>query len=62
MAYTQAHNKANQKYQKKAYDRISLLVRKGKKEEYRQVAQNNGETLMGMITRLLDEEVERNKQ
>lgn len=59
MAYTQAHNKANQKYQKKAYDRIYIMVRKGKKEEYKKLAEKNNESLMSMITRLLDAELEK---
>lgn len=61
MAYTQAHNRANQKYQSKAYDRLAIRVKKGKREEYKQLAEKNGESLAGMITRLLDEELERNK-
>ena len=60
MAYSQAHNKANQKYQLKAYDRLYIRVKKGKKEKYTQLAEKNGESLAGMITRLLDEELEKN--
>lgn len=59
MPYTQAHNKANQKYQAKAYDRLYIRVRKGKKEKYTELAKQNGESLAGLITRLLDEEMKR---
>lgn len=57
MAYTQAHNKANQRYQLKAYDRLYIRVRKGKKELYTAYAEKHGESLAGIITRLLDTEI-----
>ena len=62
MAYSPAQNRANQKYQNKAYDRLAVRVKKGKREEYKQAAEKNGESLAGMITRLLDQEVERLKE
>ena len=54
MAYSQAQNKANQRYQKKAYDRIYLWIRKGKKGIYGQVAKKRGLSLAGLVTDLLD--------
>ena len=37
------------------YDRIALVVPKGKKEEYKAIAEANGESLNGYINRLLEE-------
>ena len=39
----------------KNYDRINLTVPKGKKEEYKAIAEANGESLNGYINRLLEE-------
>lgn len=43
--YSEAHNKATQRYIKKAYDEIKIRVPKGKKEEYRQKAETEGKSL-----------------
>lgn len=49
MAYTQAHNKANQRYQLKAYDRVYIRVRKGEKEELTQLAEKSKKSLQAYI-------------
>lgn len=54
MAYSQAANKATQRYQKKTYDQLAIRIPKGKREEYKEIAAQNGESLAGMIARLLD--------
>ena len=41
--------KAKNKYNSKAYDRISLSVPKGKKELYRKYAENEGKSLNQFI-------------
>lgn len=43
------------KWNAEKYDRIALMVPKGKKEEYKSVAETNGESLNGYINRLLEE-------
>ena len=53
--YSEAHNKANQRYQAKAYDRIYIRVRKGKKETYEDLARLEGKSLAGLITDLLNQ-------
>ena len=50
-----AKTKAARKYNEKAYDRIYLTVPKGRKAEIEAAARANGETLNGLINRLLDE-------
>jgi len=47
--------KANRKYNEKAYDRISVTVPKGRKEEIEAFARTTGESVNGIINRLLME-------
>lgn len=42
-------------YVEKAYDRISVTVKKGKKAIIQSAAQASSETVNGLINRLLDE-------
>ena len=44
---------SKRKYNEKAYDRISVTVPKGKKEEYRALAETKGLSLNGLINKLL---------
>ena len=60
--YTPAQNKANQRYQKKTYEQITIKVKKGKREEYNATAAAAGESLAGLIVRLLEEEGQRQKE
>lgn len=43
------------KWNDKSYDRINLTVPKGNKEKIKEYAKKNGESVNGMINRLLDE-------
>lgn len=49
------------KYNQKAYDRIAVNVPKGDRERYQLHAAAQGETLSGLIKRLLEEDVKRVK-
>ncbi|MBQ8637341.1 MAG: hypothetical protein IJ423_05070 [Clostridia bacterium] len=55
--YSEAQNKASQKYQKKAYDTYLLRLRKGQKEQIQAYAESNGESLNGYINRLIAEDM-----
>lgn len=57
MPYTKAANKANQKYQKKAYDRLAIRVYAGQAEQIQAYAQEHGESLNGYINRLIAEDM-----
>lgn len=46
---------SKRKYNEKAYDRIALTVPKGKKEEYRKLAESKGMSLNGFINKLLED-------
>ncbi len=54
-----AHTAAQNKYIAKAYDRINLIVPKGKKAEMQAHAEANGESLNGFINRAIDETTNR---
>lgn len=43
----------------KAYDRINLLVKKGRKSAIQAAAQSSGESVNAFINRLIDAELER---
>ena len=51
---TEAQNRANRRYKEKAYDRLELQLKKGKKEEYRAQAAAHGMSLNAYIISLLD--------
>lgn len=56
---TEAQKRADAKYKLKAYDRLCIRVKKGRLTEYKALADAGGESLAGMIVRLLDAEMER---
>ena len=45
---------AKNRYSNKAYDRIGILVRKGRKERIRSYAESKGMSLNGYINALID--------
>lgn len=51
--------KAIKKYDSEKVDNIRLRVPKGKKELIQECAQANGESVNGMINRLLDQEIQK---
>lgn len=57
MAYTNATNKAVQKYSKKAYDTTVLRVYKGQLNQIKAYAESHGESLNGYINRLITEDM-----
>lgn len=56
--YTQAGNKASQKYRKENRDRINLDVAKGKKEEFKAKAARKGMSLNAYIVHLIENDEE----
>ncbi len=53
--YTQAQNRATQKYIKENYDNFMLRMTKGKKDKIKAFADSKGESLNGFINRAIDE-------
>lgn len=44
----------NNEYNKQAYDRVSLMLKKGKKEIIQKKAKENGESVNAFINRAID--------
>ena len=51
----------NNSFNAKKYDRINLMVDKGKKEKIREHAEKRGEKVNSFINRAIDETMERDK-
>lgn len=56
--YSQAQNKATQKYIKNNYDSVMIRMPKGKKDQIKAHAETNGESLNGFVNRAIDETME----
>lgn len=59
---SKAQQKAVNKYMKENYDRVNLVMPKGRKDAIRTHAEKNGESLNGFINRAIDEAMERDEQ
>lgn len=57
-----AQTRASNKYQAKAYDRIAVQVKKGEREKIKEFAEKKGETVNGMIIRLIYNEMKKDGQ
>ena len=53
--YSEAQNKATQKYIKNTYDTISFRVPKGDREKYKALAESKGLSLTQLIVKLLED-------
>lgn len=56
--YSQAQNKATQKYIKNNYDSVMIRMPKGKKEQIKAHAEAKGESLNGFVNRAIDKAME----
>lgn len=56
--YSEAQNKATQKYIQKAYDTITIRVSKGMRDTYKAHADRRGVSLNKLVTDLLDKDME----
>ncbi len=54
-----ASTRAKNKYNAENYERISLVVPKGKKEQIKAHAESQGESLNGFVNRAIDEAIDR---
>ena len=55
MPLSEARKRANAKYNQKAYDRIEVKVKNGRKEEIREFAESQGESINAFINRAIAE-------
>ncbi len=54
MAYSDAQKEATARYNKKAYDRIEIKVKKGKKKQIFDYAARNGKSVNQFIVELIE--------
>ena len=59
MAVSKAQQKATNKYKKANYDRMELIVPKGRKDEIKAHAESQGQSVNGFINSAIDEKMER---
>ena len=57
MPISEAHKRATRKYDKKTYDKILVLFKKGEKEQIRTVAQKENKSVNGYITSVVMRDV-----
>ena len=57
MAYSDAQKEATARYNKKAYDRIEIKVKKGRKKEIFAYAKGRGKSANQFIVDLIDREM-----
>lgn len=50
-------NESKRKYNEKTYDRIQLVVKKGKKDEIKAFAESHGYTLNGFVNEAIDDKM-----
>lgn len=60
--YSQAQNKATQRYIKNNYDSVMVRMPKGKKDKVKAFAESKGESLNGFVNRVIDKEMESDVQ
>lgn len=58
MAYSDAQKEATARYNKKAYDRIEIKVKKGRKQEIFDYAARKNKSVNQFIVGLIDKEME----
>ena len=61
MPISKAQQTAVNKYMKKNYDRVNLMLPKGQKEVFQTHATNRNESLNAFVNRAIDEAIERDK-
>lgn len=59
---SKAQQKASAKYKKSNYDRMEILLEKGRKAELQEHAQQHGESLNAFVNRAIDNQVEQDGQ
>lgn len=62
MAYSQAQNKATQKYVKENYERLYITVKKGQKEKIKTISSKCGESMNEFIQKSIEERMEREEK
>ena len=62
MGYTEAQKEATARYNKKAYDRIDIIVPKGKREVIKRFARKQGKSTNRFINDAIDKAMSEQKE
>lgn len=62
LKYTDAQKEATARYNKKAYDRINIIVKKGQREIIKQYAAKQGKSLNRFVLDAIEKEMNRGKE
>ena len=54
-----ASTRAKRKYNEKAYDRLTMNIKKGRKDELKAIAEEQGQSLNAFILTAIDEKIDR---
>ena len=54
-----ASTRAKRKYNEKAYDRLTMNIKKGRKDEIKTIAEQQGQSLNAFVLSDIDEKIER---
>ena len=60
--YSDAQKEATARYNKKAYDRINIIVKKGQREIIKQYAAQQGKSLNRFVLEAVEKEMNREKE
>ena len=61
MKYSDAQKEATARYNKKAYDRINIIVKKGQREVIKEFAASQGKSLNRFVLDAIEAEINRAK-
>ena len=61
MKYSDAQKEATARYNKKTYDRINIIVKKGQRQVIKDFAEKQGKSLNRFICDLVDAELNKSK-
>lgn len=62
MKYSEAQKEATARYNKKAYDRINIIVKKGERETIKAYAASQGKSLNRFVVDCINAEMNREKK
>ena len=62
MKYSDAQKEATARYNKKAYDRIDLVVKKGERQVLKEIAASQGKSLNRFILDAVEKEIRKIQQ
>ena len=61
MKYSDAQKEATARYNKKSYDRINIIVRKGQRQIIKDYAARQGKSLNRFVCELIEKEINKSK-